>query len=78
MYLTKFAAKNVILCQLFEEGSLKLWDELKFKYNLTNETYFRWLQLKHAIPDKWKTNMKRNPGNVSKLLIQDHYRIKGV
>ena len=52
MYLIKFAAKNVILCQLFEEGSLKLWDELKFKYNLTNETYFQWLQLKHAIPDK--------------------------
>ena len=30
---------------------------LKFEYNLTNETFFERLQLKHAIPNK-KTNIK--------------------
>ena len=64
MCLTKFAAKNIdFLFQLFQEGSLKPWDDLKIEYNLTNETCFQWLLLKH--------------GNFSELLTQDHYIIKG-
>ena len=43
------------LSQLFEWGSLKPCNDLKIEYNLTNEVYFQWLQLKHAIPHKWKT-----------------------
>ena len=40
MYLTKFAAKSInFLSQLFEEGNLELWDDLKLEYNLANETY---------------------------------------
>ena len=78
MCLTKLAAKNIdFLSQLFEGGSLKSWNDLKIEYNLTNETYFQWLQLKHAIPHKWKTIIKQNPGNVSDLLIHDHHLIKG-
>ena len=71
--LTKHAAKNIdFLSQLFERGSLKPWNDLKIEYNLTNETYFQWLQLKHAIPHKWKSIIKQNPGNVSNLIILDH------
>ena len=55
MYLRKITAKNIsILSQLFEEGNLKPWDNLKLEYNLTNKTYFQWLQLKHAVEHKWK------------------------
>ena len=76
--LTKFAAKNIdFLSQLFDGASLKSWNDLKIEYNLTNETYFQWLQLKHAIPHKCKTIIKQNPGNVSDLLIHDHHLIKG-
>ena len=76
--LTKLAAKSIdFLSQLFKGGSLKSWNDLKIEYNLTNETYFQWLQLKHAIPHKWKTIIKQNPGNVSDLLIHDHHLIKG-
>ena len=76
--LTKLAAKNIdFLSQLFEGGSLKSWNDLKIEYNLTNENYFQWLQLKHAIPHKWKTIIKQNPGNVRDLLIHDHHLIKG-
>ena len=54
VYLIKFAAKNInFLTQLFEEGNLKPWGDLKLEYNLTNETYFQWLQSKHAITYKW-------------------------
>ena len=39
MYLTKFAVKNVsFLSQLFEEGNLKPWDDIKLECNLTNKT----------------------------------------
>lgn len=61
MYLTKSAVKNINFSpQLFEQGNLKTWDDLKLKYNLTNEIHFKWLKLKHTIPDKWKTIMKQN------------------
>ena len=56
---------------------MKPWNDLKSEYNLTNETYFQWLQLKHAIPHKSKTIIKQNPGNFSDLLFQDHHLIKG-
>ena len=78
MYLTKFAARNInFLSQLFEEGNLKPWNHCKLEYNLINETCFGWLQLKHAIPQKWKTSIKQNPCNFSNLLIKDQRLIKG-
>ena len=78
--LTKFTTKNInFLSQLFEEGNLKPWDDLKNEYNLTNETSvkYQWLQLKHAISHKWKTIVKQNLGNDSNLLIQEHHLIEG-
>ena len=76
--LTKLAAKNIdFLSQLFEGGSLKSWNDLTIEFNLTNELYFQWLQLKHAIPHKWKAIIKQNPGNVSDLLTHDHHFIEG-
>ena len=36
-----------------------------------------WLQLKHAIPHKWKTIFKKNPGNVSDPIIHGYHLIKG-
>ena len=75
MYLTKFVSKNVdFLFQLFEEGNLKPWDDIELKYNLTNETCFQWLQLKHTIPHNLKTSIEQNPGNVSNLVIQDRHK----
>ena len=64
------------MSQLFEGGSLESWNDLKIEYNLTNKTYIQWLQLKHAIPLKWKAIIKQNPGKVSDLLIHDHHLIK--
>ena len=51
--------------------------EYKIEYNITNETYFQWLQLKHAIPHKWNTIIKQNPSNINELLIHDNHLIKG-
>ena len=59
MCLTKFAVKNIDFY-------------LNFLKEVVHETYFQWLQLKHAIPHKWKSIIKQNPGNVSNLIILDH------
>ena len=60
MYLRKITTKNIsILSQFFEEGNLKPWDNLKLEHNLTNKTYFQWLQLKHAVEHKWKIIIKQ-------------------
>ena len=78
LHLKNFAAKNInFLTQLFEEGNLKPGDDLKLESNLTNETYFQWLQLKQIIPRKREINIRQNSGNVSNILIQDHHFIKG-
>ena len=78
VYLTRFAAKNInVLSQIFEEGNLKPWDDLKLEYTLTTDAYFLWLQQKHAIPHKLKTMIKQNPANDSNVLIQDYHLIKG-
>ena len=43
VHSTKFAAKTInFLCQLFEEGHWKPWDNLNLEHNLTNKTYFQW------------------------------------
>ena len=79
MCLANFATKVInFLTQLFEEGNLKPWDDLKLEYSLTNETSFQWLQSKNAVPHKWHTKIKQSPDNVGKLLIQHHHLIKGV
>ena len=61
VYVTKFAAKNInVLSQLLEEGNLKPWDDLKLECNVTSETCFQWLQVKHAISHKWSTVIKQS------------------
>ena len=54
---------------------MKPCNDFTIKYNLTKETYFQWLQLKHAISHNWKTIIKKNPG--SDLLIHYLHLIKG-
>ena len=73
--LRKICCKKILIFSL--KSNFKHSDDLKLEYNWTNETYFQWLQLKHAIPHKWKANIKQNPGNVNNLFIQHYYLIKG-
>ena len=78
VYLTRFAVKDInVLSQIFEVGNLKPQDDLKLDYTSTTDTYFLWLQRKHAITHQLKTIIKQNPGNDSNVLIQDYHLIKG-
>ena len=50
----QFCNKNIYLSQLFENGRI-LSVNLKDKYELRNDMFFQWPQLKHTIPTRWKT-----------------------
>ena len=47
--------------ELFDEtGNTKEWMKLKHEFNLNNNLYFKWTQLIHSIPRKWKNTIKNN------------------
>ena len=63
--------------QLFDsDGKLHSWEFLKEKYLLSQNMKFKWFQLIHALPRKWKEAISMHDGNLENLLIQDHHLIK--
>ena len=63
--------------QLFDEnGKLLSWNEIKQKYKLPNNSYFKWYQLVHAIPTSWKKNISEDKGNCRNLVLLNHHLIK--
>ena len=49
----KFSNKGInFLSQLFEIGRIMSWINLKDRYELTNDMFSQWAQLKHAIPPR--------------------------
>ena len=56
IHFEKFSNKNISFSlQLFENGRITSWVNLKDKYELTNDIFYQWAQLKHAISARWKT-----------------------
>ena len=57
IHFTKFSKKgNNFLSQLFENGRIISWINLKDRYELTNNMFSQLAQLKHAIPPRWEKN----------------------
>ena len=55
IHFPKFSNKGInFLSQLFENGKIISWINLKDGYELTNDMFFQWAQLKHTIPPRWK------------------------
>ena len=77
VYIQEFSEKNInFLCQFFDSyGNLKSWDTFKSDFNL-NKTYFKWLQLSHAIPKSWKQAIKGNQVVNDTLLLDHHLIVK--
>ena len=63
--------------QLFENCRIISWTNLKDRYDLTNDLFFQWAQLKHVILPRWKkiifdySNINKND------LCQNHHVITG-
>ena len=77
VYFKDFSKCNInFLSQLFLSNKLKTWNSLKEEFNLTDNMYFKWLQLTHAIPIRWKTNIFDNKDSITNLIVNDHHLIK--
>ena len=62
MYFKHFSNNNLnYVTQLFDDtGNTKEWMKLKHEFNLNNNLYFKWMQLIHSIPQKWKNTINNN------------------
>ena len=78
IHFEKFSNKNISLSlQLFENGRITSWVNLKDKYELTNDIFYQWAQLKHAISARWKTLNSNYSDIDEENLCQNHHVIKG-
>ena len=79
IYLVQFSEKNInYVSQLFRpDGSIKKWHELKTEHELHESSYFQWLQLISAIPERWKFIIKETHESTTNLIIHDCHVIKG-
>ena len=62
IYFKNFSNNNLnYVTQLFyDTGNTKEWMKLKHEFNLNNNLYFKWMQLIHSIPQKWKNTIQNN------------------
>ena len=78
MHFPKFSNKGInFLSQLFENGRIISWINLKDRYELKNNMFFQWAQLKHAIPPGWKKIIFDYNDINENDLCQNHHVIKG-
>ena len=78
MHFPKFSNKGInFLSQLFENGRIISWINLKDRYELPSNMYFRRAQLKHVIPPKWKQIIFDYSDINENDLCQNHHLIKG-
>ena len=77
IYFKHFSNNNLnYVTQLFDDtGNTKEWMKLKHEFNLNNNLYFKWMQLIHSIPQKWKNTIKNNRISEN-LLFLNHHVIK--
>ena len=78
IHFPKFCNKDInFLSQLFENGRIISWVNLKERYELTNDMFFQWAQLKHAIPARCKKLISDHSDINENDLQQTHHVIKG-
>ena len=52
------------------------WVNLKDKYELMNDMFFQWAQIKHAVPTRWKTLISNYSDIDEENLCQNHHVTK--
>ena len=77
IYSKHFSNNNLnYVTELFDDtGNTEEWMKLKHEFNLNNNLYFKWMQLIHSIPQKWKNTIKNNRISEN-LFFLNHHLIK--
>ena len=52
------------------------WVNLKDKYELMNDMFFQWAQIKHAVPTRWKALISNYSDMDEENLCQNHHVTK--
>ena len=62
VHFKEFSSHNInFINQLFtSEGEFKDWNHIKREFQLTNNLYYKFKQISHAIPKKWKQKLREN------------------
>ena len=75
IHFEKFSNKTInFLSQLFENGRIISWFNFSGEYELKNDMFFQWPQLKYAILIRWKTLIS----NYSYIDKKNYHVVKGV
>ena len=57
------------------EGECKEWNHTKEEFQLTDNLYYKFSQMSHTIPKKWKQILREN-GAEACVIYLDHHLIK--
>ena len=57
---------NLFVNDIVKNGKLMSWTDFKAKFNLNERDFFKWSQIRHAIPEQWKSQIRvLKPQNIS-------------
>ena len=77
IYLDEFAKQNIFLHDLFNtENEFRSWDEIKIRYDLSDNSYFKKRKIISSIPKTWQKVLKENQSNSSNLALLDYQLLK--
>ena len=64
VHFKEFSSHNInFINQLFtSEGEFKDWNHIKREFQVTNNLYYKFTQIAHAIPKKWKQILTESGG----------------
>ena len=74
VHFNEFSSHNInFINQLFtSEGEFKDWNHIRREFQLINNLYYKFTQISHAIPKKWKQILKENEVETCVISLDDH------
>ena len=77
VHFKEFSSRNInFINQLFtSKGEFKDWNQNKREFQLTDNLYYKFTQISHAIPKKWK-QILRETRTETCVIYLDHHLIK--
>ena len=61
-FIGNFRKKNINFVNdlIKENRKFKTWEQITDEFKIDKKLYFKWIQLVHAIPNRWKKELTEN------------------
>ena len=78
MHFEELSSHNInFINQLFtSEGEFKGWNHIKREFQVTDNLYYKFTQISHAIYKKWKQILRENRAETSAIYLYIYHLIK--